>query len=609
MGVAVSSVMAQTTQRHYSFNDDKTQFDATITPNEVTASPKALGITFWTNDFSTPGDWVTDNAGQAAPFGWNVGTTVNSWWAAFSGGINSTSGGEFAEVNNGDYNLDNQAVGVEYYLTLASPIDVLTLAGTDQVTLSFEQYGALFNDGHEVQVSTDGSTWQTVYTNNDRDVFVGNNPAAIFANPETVSVNIAPEISGGASTVWIRFFWNSRFSTQTNLDAWTTFGWFIDDVALTTNPDNDLAATEPYWGSAGLNYYQIPTSQIAPIDFSVIAENNGIADQTNSTLSVDINSGGFTGTSGGITIPAGTVDTLELTTPYTPAATPGSHAFTWTLTQTEIDDLPANNLLTGDVFEVTDFVYARDNGVRDDIFDNNGDGYILGLYYDAFAATNVYSLDVFVATGTSVGSEIYALIYSLDPNATTFADALILEDQSSYYQIENTDVNGFINLDFENFGQNGTPLISGETYFVAIGSDGGDVSIGTAGETFEQTCFTYDVPLDTWFFTTRTPMIRMNFDPASSNVGIDENNNDLGINVYPNPAQNDVTINYALGNGTDVTIEIVDIAGKVITTLNEGTQSTGAHNVSLDASAFATGVYYVNILTENGKATKKFVKN
>ena len=39
-------------------------------------------------------------------------------------------------------------------MTTTDPIDVI--AGTNQVTLEFEQYGARFNDLQQILISTDG---------------------------------------------------------------------------------------------------------------------------------------------------------------------------------------------------------------------------------------------------------------------------------------------------------------------------------------------------------------------------------------------------------------------------------------------------------------------
>ena len=81
---------------------------------EAPMQNKALGSAYPISDFSTPGDWVAANDGQSSPFGWNIGSTSNTWWGAFAGGISSTSGGNYAEVYNGDYNSGTKLIGVTY---------------------------------------------------------------------------------------------------------------------------------------------------------------------------------------------------------------------------------------------------------------------------------------------------------------------------------------------------------------------------------------------------------------------------------------------------------------------------------------------------------------
>jgi hypothetical protein len=128
------------------------------------AGEKALGSVIWSDNFSDATTWTIDNSTQTDPaqWGWDIGTTEQSWF--FTSGINSTSGGAYAELKNGNYNTGNQATNVVYNLTTANPIDVQTLGGTDQVTLSFQQRGALFNDDQQVQISTDGINFTTVFT-------------------------------------------------------------------------------------------------------------------------------------------------------------------------------------------------------------------------------------------------------------------------------------------------------------------------------------------------------------------------------------------------------------------------------------------------------------
>ena len=99
----------------------------------------------WESDFSDPSDWVLDNSGQNPPnYGWSIDATSDGWWS--SGGITSTSGGNFAELSNGDAQAGTQAAAVVYTMTTAQPINVFDSIGSSNATLSFEEYGARFYD-------------------------------------------------------------------------------------------------------------------------------------------------------------------------------------------------------------------------------------------------------------------------------------------------------------------------------------------------------------------------------------------------------------------------------------------------------------------------------
>ncbi len=607
---SVGMSFAQVLERPFSFNDMK--LDAVQqAPSDLTFKPKALGITFWTENFSAGlGSWVIDNDGQTgAAFGWSVDATSDGWWSA--NGITSTSGGNFAELSNGDAQAGTQELDVIY--TLTSPaIDIQTLAGTDQVTLTFEEFGARFNDLQEVQVSTNGTTFTTVRNNLDYSVLSAAGGAA-YANPESISVNLAPYISG-ATTIYIRFQWTTNFPNfSTNPNVWITYGWYIDDIALTTNPDNDIAANTPFWGTAGLNYYKIPLSQQTGIDFTANAQNNGLATQTDVQLVVDITGAAtFSGTSPlGIDIVAGDYDSLVLSAPFTPNGL-GTYNVDWNITQNEVDDVPTDNGLAPVSFEVTNSSYARNKATQAGTFSNAGDGFTLGSYYDIFANDNIYSVDIRVASTAVVGSIISAQVYSLDPNGTSLETALVLEDQSLEFTIAQNNLGTMVNLDLIS-GQAGFPLTAGETYFIAVRSDGdggttNGAIIGTAGEAPEQTCFLFDDVDQTWYFTTNTPMVQMNLSPASNTIGLEENNQVYGAIVFPNPATDEVSVRYTLGNASDVTVEIVDITGKEIARFEEGTQTAGVHQLNVNTSTFAEGVYYVTIASGEASTTKKIVK-
>jgi aminopeptidase N len=76
---------------------------------------------------------------------------------------------------------------------------------------------------------------------------------------------------------------------------------------------------------------------------------------------------------------------------------------------------------------------------------------------------------------------------------------------------------------------------------------------------------------------------------------------------YPNPAQNQTRITYELAAPSDVTLEIIDIMGKVVKSYAYLSKPTGLNSADLDCSSLPSGVYYYRIKTGNGVQTKKML--
>ncbi|MEY3127348.1 MAG: hypothetical protein RL273_1529, partial [Bacteroidota bacterium] len=244
---------------------------------KITDNEKTVGVTLWEDNFNTPSTWVLNNSGQtAANFGWNINNTSQGWWS--TAGITATggSGGNNAELSNGDASIGDQALDVTYTMTTAQPIDIVSLGGSNQVSLTFRQYGARFNDLQEIQMSTDGTTWITIGDNLDKPVLSAAGGSA-YPNADTKTINLGNILSANPAPIYIRFSWTTNYpASATNANVWITYGWYIDDVKIVTNSTNDLSVTSSTWGSVGLNYAQIPLTQIAPIDFSAKVFNGGV---------------------------------------------------------------------------------------------------------------------------------------------------------------------------------------------------------------------------------------------------------------------------------------------------------------------------------------------
>ncbi len=74
---------------------------------------------------------------------------------------------------------------------------------------------------------------------------------------------------------------------------------------------------------------------------------------------------------------------------------------------------------------------------------------------------------------------------------------------------------------------------------------------------------------------------------------------------YPNPFNAQTTISYSMPTASDVTIDIFDILGRRITSINQGHKSTGSHSVIWDASDAASGIYFYRINANGYKKTKQ----
>lgn len=97
--------------------------------------------------------------------------------------------------------------------------------------------------------------------------------------------------------------------------------------------------------------------------------------------------------------------------------------------------------------------------------------------------------------------------------------------------------------------------------------------------------------------------------PGGCAVGLESvgQGNFVGMTVQPNPTVGVATIKVASSKATQATMNIVNMMGQVINTqlvnLNEGEVM-----VDFDASSLSAGIYMVNMQTEDGRISRRFVK-
>lgn len=88
---------------------------------------------------------------------------------------------------------------------------------------------------------------------------------------------------------------------------------------------------------------------------------------------------------------------------------------------------------------------------------------------------------------------------------------------------------------------------------------------------------------------------------------INENKNDLSLNLFPNPATDNVQVNYTLSSESMVTINLYDVTGKLVATESKGEQAQGRHFAHINTSDLAKGFYTVNVVTSFGASTSKLI--
>ena len=562
-----------------------------IKPSKLTQNTKETIL--WSNSFNTPSDWVINNTAGTPGLGWEFSSNPAAIPVTQLSPFASTTAANGFLFVNSDANNTADFDGT-FINTTATTSATINLTGQPVVRLRYQHNFRWWHDTRGVSVSADnGATWTDFEMSNENDYSLPNQNAG---NPEQTVIDIS-SIAGNQAQVKIRFYYNDN-------DYWGWY-WAVDDVALFVPEDNDLVMLGGYWGSTGawgarLPYYQIPLSQLAPLDVAGIVKNYGALDQNDVVFTAALASGVWSGSSAPEAVLTGATDTISLTAALTPPAIVATHVINMSVSSSATDAVPADNsILAAASVSVNNFIYARDKGTATNGTYNQGMGFEAGNVFDIYAAANLSGIDAYIATNAVAGAEVYAKLYSVDPTATTTAAAFVFVDESAPYILTAADLGQKITLALS---AGAAPLSAGVSYVVVLGSygDGGatnDLVISTAGVSEASTSYYYDMTDNTWYYTTSTPMVRMNFDPS---VGVNEVEDNLGLRVFPNPA-NEV-INISLNKEVSATLTLLDVSGKVVRT-----QALNGISTSINTASLNSGVYFVTINDGTSVSTQKVV--
>ncbi len=97
---------------------------------------------------------------------------------------------------------------------------------------------------------------------------------------------------------------------------------------------------------------------------------------------------------------------------------------------------------------------------------------------------------------------------------------------------------------------------------------------------------------------------------ADNNLGVDsdESLNGLKVSSFPNPAQDEITIQYINDYAnTSLSISIFDQTGRIVYQNNHNPSLAFSNSIKINTTNLLNGKYYYSIQSEYGKITKSFV--
>ena len=98
-----------------------------------------------------------------------------------------------------------------------------------------------------------------------------------------------------------------------------------------------------------------------------------------------------------------------------------------------------------------------------------------------------------------------------------------------------------------------------------------------------------------------------NINITSSATGINELENVMGINIFPNPMNGSSTISFKLDEKANVKIDLFDVLGRNISPIVNTELSSGDHQYTINKGSLGAGIYFVKFDVGGKSLTKKVV--
>ena len=83
--------------------------------------------------------------------------------------------------------------------------------------------------------------------------------------------------------------------------------------------------------------------------------------------------------------------------------------------------------------------------------------------------------------------------------------------------------------------------------------------------------------------------------------------NYFALDVYPNPFEKVFTLEFFLEETSKVTIELYDVMGRIVESINETTLLNGTHKIDMDTE-LDKGIYFIKLDIDGDLYQKKLIK-
>jgi len=96
--------------------------------------------------------------------------------------------------------------------------------------------------------------------------------------------------------------------------------------------------------------------------------------------------------------------------------------------------------------------------------------------------------------------------------------------------------------------------------------------------------------------------INFNFNTGVSSVIIP-----VKFDLYPNPVAKNTSVTLQLSNTSDVTLNVVNSFGQIVKTIENKNLTAAEYTFEINTENLSAGIYFINIISGNGTASKKLI--